>query len=736
MVALIDRTPRPTMRRARGMRPRARLVSRAALLVSVGSTGLLVASGRSLPNPLEVAGVALACGSYVVMLAAERHWGGLTIGFVVGAMVAPVAVALSVMPRNGDLWSYAMYGRMLGVYHLSPWTHAPAAFPHDPFRFRVGHSWSHTPSVYGPLFNVVSAAGAAVLGRAMLPTRLFYQALATSALGVGGWLVWRRTHSAAAVAFLWVHPLIVLYIVNAGRNDIIVGAFMLAAVILATREQPAAAGVAGALGALVKLTGVVGVVALVVTSAARGRRGATTRMIGAALAVFGRGFVLAGRVALVAPMQTAGGLYSRGSPWSLLATFGLTKPSPHVPLAILAVLVALVTVRHARSRPDTAVAATSGMLALGASYTLPGYATWGLPVAALDHRSRVSRIVAATGLVMVMTYEVLRHPIPGPIGSDLHPAAAVGGPLLMLVLLIALLHTHAHHTEEASPMTLVQLPLPATLPAHPLRTLVVVPTLDEAANIAVVLRRIRTAVPAADILVVDDGSTDGTPALAEAVGADLGRITTLRRIGPRGLGPAYRAGFGVGLVRDYDVLVEMDADLSHDPADLPRLLQAVGAGADLVIGSRYVPGGATPGWSAHRRALSRAGGWYARSLLGLPVRDVTSGFRAYRAGLLRDLDLDTVTTTGYGFQIDMTDRARWAGAVIREVPIVFRDRTAGSSKMSFAIVGEALLMVTRRACATRLRGRAPRPTPRPLTDGRLDSVPELTRSRPTAGVGA
>jgi dolichol-phosphate mannosyltransferase len=230
-----------------------------------------------------------------------------------------------------------------------------------------------------------------------------------------------------------------------------------------------------------------------------------------------------------------------------------------------------------------------------------------------------------------------------------------------------------------------------------LRTLVVLPTLEERANIETVLHRVRAALPNANVLVVDDGSTDGTPELAQAAARELGQIDVLRRTGPRGLGPAYRAGFGIGLSERFEVLVEMDADLSHDPGHLPALVAAVERGADLAVGSRYVRGGDTPGWSRRRRLLSRAGGWYARTLLRLPLRDVTSGYRAYRATLLRAIDLDTVTTTGYGFQIDMTDRARRVGAQIVEVPIVFRDRTAGESKMSAAIIREALLMVTQRA---------------------------------------
>jgi len=168
----------------------------------------------------------------------------------------------------------------------------------------------------------------------------------------------------------------------------------------------------------------------------------------------------------------------------------------------------------------------------------------------------------------------------------------------------------------------------------------------------------------------------------------------LRRADATGLGSAYRAGFTWGLDRGYDVLVEMDADLSHDPKVVPTLLAALRQGADLAVGSRYVPGGGTVNWSMSRRAISRAGGGYARRMLRVPVRDVTSGFRAYRASLLRKIELDSVHAHGYGFQIEMTHRAHQLGADITEVPIVFKDREAGASKMSFGIVAEALTLVT------------------------------------------
>jgi dolichol-phosphate mannosyltransferase len=227
-----------------------------------------------------------------------------------------------------------------------------------------------------------------------------------------------------------------------------------------------------------------------------------------------------------------------------------------------------------------------------------------------------------------------------------------------------------------------------------LRTLIVLPTYDEAENIGTVLRAIRSAVPAADVLVVDDASPDGTADLAEALAADLGQVKVLRRPGKQGLGRAYCAGFSVGLAEGYEILIEMDADLSHDPTDLPSLITAVEHGADLAIGSRYVPGGTIPDWSWHRKALSRWGNRYAAAALGLGVNDATSGFRAYRATTLAEIDLDDVRSDGYGFQVELTFKAVRNGAKVWEIPIAFVDRRAGESKMSGHIVSEAFTHVT------------------------------------------
>jgi dolichol-phosphate mannosyltransferase len=227
-----------------------------------------------------------------------------------------------------------------------------------------------------------------------------------------------------------------------------------------------------------------------------------------------------------------------------------------------------------------------------------------------------------------------------------------------------------------------------------MRTLVVMPTYNEAENISDIVGRLRLAQPGVDVLVVDDGSPDGTGDVVRELGASDPQVRVLQRGGKQGLGAAYRAGFAWGLDQGYDVLVEMDADGSHQPEQLGRLLDASADGADLVIGSRWVAGGEVLNWPLSRKLISRGGTFYARFMLGLPVVDVTAGYRAFRRATLERIDLATVASQGYCFQIDMTRRVHGLGLRIAEVPVTFVERQRGASKMSGAIVREALWRVT------------------------------------------
>lgn len=228
----------------------------------------------------------------------------------------------------------------------------------------------------------------------------------------------------------------------------------------------------------------------------------------------------------------------------------------------------------------------------------------------------------------------------------------------------------------------------------PVSVLIVIPTYNEVANLPVIVERIRKEAPMADLLIVDDTSPDGTGELADSFAASDSAIHVLHRKEKDGLGRAYVAGFNWGLSRDYDIIVQMDGDLSHSPSDVPRLVEAL-SHADLVLGSRYVPDGGTVNWGVGRQLLSRGGSLYARTILGLPIRDVTGGFKAWKASTLHAVNLTTIRSNGYSFQVEMTYRVANLGLNITEVPIIFADRVDGVSKMSKKIVIEAMLMVWR-----------------------------------------
>lgn len=221
----------------------------------------------------------------------------------------------------------------------------------------------------------------------------------------------------------------------------------------------------------------------------------------------------------------------------------------------------------------------------------------------------------------------------------------------------------------------------------------VIPTYNEAGNIAWLVGRLRRVQPEIAVLVVDDGSPDGTGAIADQIAANDAGVHVLHRRAKGGLGAAYLAGFDWALAEGYDVIGEMDADGSHQPEQLHRLLEAL-PGADLVIGSRWVPGGSVVNWPLHREALSRGGNLYVRLLLGMRVRDATAGFRLYRRHALEKIDLASVTSTGYVFQTDLVERCLRAGLTVREVPIEFVERVRGESKMSGAVAVESLKRIT------------------------------------------
>lgn len=233
------------------------------------------------------------------------------------------------------------------------------------------------------------------------------------------------------------------------------------------------------------------------------------------------------------------------------------------------------------------------------------------------------------------------------------------------------------------------------------RVLVIIPTYNEAENVERIVGRVRAAVPEAHVLVADDNSPDGTGELADKLSAEDAHVHVMHRKGKEGLGAAYLAGFRWGIDNGYDVLVEMDADGSHQPEELDRLLGAL-RGADLVLGSRWVPGGRVVNWPKSRLLLSRGGSTYSRLMLGVPIKDVTGGYRAFRKETLLGLGMDEVASAGYCFQVDLAWRTVKAGFKVAEVPITFVERELGASKMSRTIVVEALWRVTSWGLSDRL----------------------------------
>ena len=254
--------------------------------------------------------------------------------------------------------------------------------------------------------------------------------------------------------------------------------------------------------------------------------------------------------------------------------------------------------------------------------------------------------------------------------------------------------------EPRSPANRVR-PAAKGIQSSPVRAVVLLPTYDERDNIVSMLEALRSSAPDADIVVIDDDSPDGTGILADEAAERLGSITVLHRTGKSGLGSAYRAGFAIAAADGYDAIVTMDCDFSHDPAVVPSMIARLEAGADVAVGSRYVSGGGVVDWPLRRRLLSRWGNRYTAAALRLDVRDCTLGFRAYRTAALRRAQPEATTAEGYAFLTELLRRLRASEASIVEVPITFRERRAGNSKMSGRIIVESMSLVTRWGLADR-----------------------------------
>jgi hypothetical protein len=410
----------------------------ALVVCTVGTATTLIVGRWS--AILLLAGVAVALAAYWWMVTAEARRPTLTLRAVVVAVAVVIGVAVTTVPRqSGDLWSYAMYGRIVAVHHASPYRHVPDEYPSDPMLRLVSPAWQHTGSVYGPAFVAFSAGVAPLAGDSATRTRLLYQA--TAALAVAGALVlvWRRTRSAAAIAWLGLNPVVGLQLVNGGRNDALIGLGVLGAILLMEREKLRASGLVTAAVTTIKATGVLAGAGLAVwTWRRRGLRRAAVFAAVTAVTVVGA-YIAAGGTVALGPLRHAATQLSRGSVWSALPRLGLPEISTTAAMVVTAAVVVACLWRYTKDDPAEAGIAGPVAFLLAAPFVLPGYLGWVLPGAALQHDGRTARIIALQATLLVGAYEIFRTPMSGPVGDALSGAAGLLAPLLGIALLVAYL---------------------------------------------------------------------------------------------------------------------------------------------------------------------------------------------------------------------------------------------------------------------------------------------------------
>ena len=440
-----------------------------ALAVCTVATATALVAGRWSAIAMLIA-VAAALGSYWWMVTAEARRPALRLRAVVFAIAVVLGVGVTMAPqRSGDVWSYAIYGRIVAVHHASPYRHVPDEYPDDPMLRYVSPAWLHTGSVYGPTFTAFSAAVAPLAGDSAARTRFLYQATATLAVAGALVLVWRRTRSPAAIAWLGLHPVIGLEVVNGGRNDALIGLGILGAILLVERGKLRTSGLVTGAAATIKATGALAGAGLAIwTWRRRGFRRAAI-FAGAMAATVVAAYVAAGGTVALGPLRHAATQISRGSVWALFPRVGLPAVSTTVAMVATAAVVAVCLWRDTKDGPAPAGVTGPAAFLLAAPYVLPGYLGWVLPGAALEHNRRTARIIALQATLLVGAYAIFRVRGSGSIRDALSGPTGWVASLVGIALLVAYVAWPRERASEAPA------PVPAAThsrpdPVHPPHT--------------------------------------------------------------------------------------------------------------------------------------------------------------------------------------------------------------------------------------------------------------------------
>ncbi len=401
--------------------------ARVALAVCALATSAVVVVGQSLAAIVGMVATAIALGSYWSMVVAEERRPSLTLRNVVIAIAVVLGAAMTTVPReSGDVWSYTIYGRMVAVHHASPYRNLPDDYPNDPMFGFVSSTWRHTGSVYGPAFTALSAGVSPVIGDSALRARLLYQTLAAASVVGALVLVWRRTRSVSGIAWLGLHPLIAIYVVNGGRNDAIIGLAILGAALLAERSRSRA----------------------IWTWRRRGSRHAVTLAATTVVVVVGAYAAAGGPVAL-GPLEHASTQFSRASIWSVLPRLGLPSVSTATAMVLTTAIVVLCLYRQTNDDAGQAALAGPAAFLLATPYVLPGYLGWVLPTAALRQDRAQARIIALQGTVLVGAYAIFRHRPPGSIGDALARWSTLLAAMIGVFLLVSYIRSATSPRERA-----------------------------------------------------------------------------------------------------------------------------------------------------------------------------------------------------------------------------------------------------------------------------------------------